>query len=96
MYKWLCYEFQVKHFKYKDCSPERFYTSQVSKYQAVWKCCCRNESVKDMLGKIVFSVCSLELNFLRKIETLFGFLSSKKEAVENADNFNFSLCKKIR
>jgi len=30
---WLSYEFQVKHFKYKDCSPERFYTSQVSKHQ---------------------------------------------------------------
>jgi len=33
MSNWLSYEFQVKHFKYKDCSPERFYTSQVSKHQ---------------------------------------------------------------
>jgi len=29
MGNWFTYEFQLKHFKYHDCTPERFYTSQV-------------------------------------------------------------------
>jgi len=51
MRNWLSYEFQVKHFKSEDCSPERFYTSQVSKYQAVTKCFHRAERVKEILAK---------------------------------------------
>jgi len=95
MCNWLSYEFQVKHFKYEDCPPERFYTSQVSKYQAVSKFSHRAERVEEFLVNS-FSEFAVFLliyeSFLRKIETLCGFLSCRKQAVENADNGYFSLC----
>ena len=54
MSKWFSNEFQVKHFKYEDCSPERFYTSQVRKYQAVSKGYHRYENVQEIVNKTFF------------------------------------------
>jgi len=54
MSKWFSYEFQVKHFKYEDCSPERFYTSQVRMYQAVSKGYHRYENVQEIVNKTFF------------------------------------------